>query len=224
MAPINNVTDTIRVVLVDDEALVRGGLRMILEGDPTITIVGEAADGFAALATIRDTKPDVVLMDIRMPRMDGLAATEQALRDHPGVKIIMLTSFDVDDLVPQAIRLGASGYLLKDTPPADLVIAVRKVVVGDTILSQAALEHLIKAVVRQSPSAIHHSTRHHLNELTERERSIALAIAHGKSNTQIADELFISVTTVKTHVGRILDKLNVSNRVQIATFVQHAQR
>ncbi|MDO5736518.1 MAG: response regulator transcription factor [Propionibacteriaceae bacterium] len=214
------MTGAIRVVLVDDETLVRTGLRMILEGDPSIEIVGEAADGAAALPVVERTHPDVVLMDIRMPTMDGLAATEQILRHHPGVRIVMLTSYDVDDLVPRALRLGAAGYLLKDTPPQELVEAVRRISAGDTILSQAAIGHLVDAVIRTPLRVENSAAARRLNELTDRERSVALAVARGLSNAQIASELFISITTVKTHVGRILEKLDVRNRVQIAAFLQ----
>ena len=213
------VSRIIGVVLVDDEALVRAGLRMILEGDAGIEIVGEAGDGVTALEVVHDTRPDVVLMDIRMPHMDGLAATEQILRAHPSTKVVVLTSFDVDELVPRALRLGATGYLLKDSDPRALVDAVHRVAAGDTILSQAAIGHLVDAVTRQ-PSRGGGPHNRLLEELTERERSVARAIARGLSNAQIASELFISVTTVKTHVSRILEKLNVSNRVQIAACVQ----
>ncbi|MGV8845396.1 response regulator transcription factor [Tessaracoccus sp.] len=212
---------TIRLVLVDDEALVRAGLRMILEGDPGIEIVGEAGDGHAAVTIVGHTRPDVVLMDIRMPRMDGLAATEQILRENPATKVVVLTSFDVDDLVPQALRLGATGYFLKDTPPGELVAAVHRIAEGDTVLSQAAIGHLVDAVTRWVPTPPRsEGTTNRLDGLTERERSVARAIARGLSNGQIASELFISITTVKTHVGRILEKFGVSNRVQIAAHVQ----
>lgn len=219
-----DVTDAVRVVLVDDEALVRAGLRMILEGDPTIRIVGEAGDGAAALAIVASSHPDVVLMDIRMPQMDGLTATEHILRGRPGTRIIMLTSYDVDELVPRALRLGATGYLLKDTSPHELVEAVRRVAAGDTILSQAAIGHLVDAVARQSTREDGSDATHLLEGLTDRELGVARAIARGLSNAEIAGELFISVTTVKTHVGRILEKLQVSNRVQIAACVQRSER
>ena len=220
----DDVTRWIRVVLVDDETLVRAGLRMLLEGDPSIEIVGEAADGAAAVVVVGATHPDVVLMDIRMPTMDGLAATEQILGQHPHVRIVMLTSYDVDELVPRALRLGASGYLLKDTPPQELVDSIRKVAAGDTVLSQAALGHLVDAVIRTPPRRDTTATAGRLDELTDRERNVADAVARGLSNAQIASELFISITTVKTHVGHILEKLDVSNRVQIAACVQRNER
>ena len=218
-----DVRPAIRVVIVDDEALVRAGLRMILEGDAAIEIVGEAGDGVAALAIVEHTHPDVVLMDIRMPQMDGLAATEQILRDHPSTKVVVLTSYDVDELVPRALRLGATGYLLKDTAPRELVEAVHRIAAGDTILSQAAIGHLVDAVTRQAPREGGPDARRLADALTERELSVARAISRGLSNAQIATELFISVTTVKTHVSRILEKLGVGNRVQIAACVQRDQ-
>lgn len=219
-----DVTRAIRVVIVDDETLVRTGVRMILEGDPSIEIVGEAADGVAALAVVADREPDVVLMDIRMPQLDGLDATEQILQQHPGAKIIVLTSYDVDALVPRALRLGARGYLLKDAPPSELIDAVLRVAAGQTILSQAALGHLIEAVTQRGAPGAEGDARGRLDLLTTRERDVARAIATGLSNAQIAGELSISVTTVKTHIGRILDKLEVGNRVQVAACVQQGDR
>jgi len=218
----DNVTEHTRVVLVDDEALVRSGLRLILEGDPTLTVVGEAADGRAAIGTIRDAAPDVILMDIRMPHLDGLAATEQLLAAQPELKIIVLTTFDTDDLVLKALRLGASGFLLKDTPPAELIEAVRKVAAGQTILSQPVLAQLIDAVAGQPEPERRAGAARRLELLTIREREVALLIAEGRSNAEIADRFFVSITTVKTHVGKILDKLAVDNRVQIAICVHSA--
>ncbi|MGO1385450.1 MAG: response regulator transcription factor [Arachnia sp.] len=215
-----NLTTRTRVLLADDETLVRSGLRMILEGDSSIEVVGEATNGASACTLVTSTQPEVVLMDIRMPHMDGLAATQQILAENPHVKIIVLTSFDVDDLVPRALRLGARGYLLKDTPPRELIDAVHRVAAGDTILSQTALTHLVEAVVRQQPSQNHPAGSHPLDMLSEREIDVARAIARGLTNGQIATELFISITTVKTHVGRILEKLQVANRVQIAAHMQ----
>ena len=214
--------EKVRVLLVDDETLVRSGLKMILEGDPHIQIVGEAIDGCEALTAVAEHQPDVVLMDIRMPRMDGLTATEQILATHPSMRIIVLTSYDVDDLVPKALRLGAKGYLLKDTPPRELIEAVKRVAAGDTFLSQVALEHLVDAVVRQAVPARHPEGASRLGALTERELNVARAIGRGLSNAEIAAELFISITTVKTHISRIMEKLQVSNRVQIAACLQRS--
>lgn len=223
MGAVEELARHIRVVLVDDEALIRSGLRMILEGDAAVEVVGEAADGNAALGVIAATAPDVVLMDIRMPRLDGLAATERLLGERPDLKIIVLTTFDTDEFVLSALRLGARGFLLKDTPPEDLIDAVRKVADGKTILAQPVIGRLIAAVAGQPEGRRRADAANKVDQLTIREREIALAIAEGLSNTEIAEKLFVSVTTVKTHVGRILDKFAVDNRVQIAICVHTAQ-
>ncbi|MDN5813741.1 MAG: response regulator transcription factor [Micrococcaceae bacterium] len=215
----------IRVVLVDDENLVRAGLRLILDGDPLIEIVGEAGDGAAALDVIRESRPDVVLMDVRMPTMDGLAATRELLAEDPGLRILVLTTFDTDDLVLRALELGASGFLLKDTPPARLVEAVHHVAGGGTMLSPEAIGHLVTAATayRSRAEADTEAVRR-MTLLTERERGIATAVARGLSNADIAEDLHIGITTVKTHVGRVLDKLGAENRVQIALLVHDAGR
>ncbi len=220
----DELTAPVRVVLVDDESLVRTGLKLILEGDPAISIVDQAADGLAAIASVKATDPDVILMDVRMPHLDGLGATERILADRPDAKIIVLTTFDTDEFVLRALRLGASGFLLKDTPPRDLIQAVRKVASGETILSPSVLRQLIAAVAEQPGSELRSSANQLLDQLTERERDIANAIARGRSNAEIAADLFISITTVKSHIGRILDKLAVTNRVQIAVCVHNASR
>jgi DNA-binding NarL/FixJ family response regulator len=212
----------IRVVLVDDEALVRSGLRLILEGDPALRVVGEAGDGRAGIDLVTANDPDVVLMDIRMPRLDGLAATRELLGERPELKIIVLTTFDTDEMVLTALRLGASGFLLKDTPPAELIDAVRQVASGRTALSQPVITQLIKAVTDRPEPERRSEAAARLEQLTARERDVAIAIARGLSNAEIAAAHFVSVTTVKTHVGRILDKLAVANRVQIAICVHSA--
>jgi DNA-binding NarL/FixJ family response regulator len=222
MVAMDDVNERTRVVIVDDEALIRSGLRLILEGDRTLTVVGEAADGGAAIGVVRDFAPDVILMDIRMPNLDGLAATEQLLAAQPDLKIIVLTTFDTDDLVLRALRLGASGFLLKDTPPAELIDAVRKVAAGQTILSQPVITQLIEAVAGQPAPERRAGAARRLNLLTAREREVAVLIAEGRSNAEIAERSFVSITTVKTHVGKILDKLQVDNRVQIAICVHSA--
>ncbi|HEV7950435.1 MAG TPA: response regulator transcription factor [Glaciihabitans sp.] len=214
--------EPIRVVLVDDEALVRTGLRLVLGGDPSISVVGEAGDGIEAATVITQTNPHVVLMDIRMPRRTGLGATELLLASHPQLKIIVLTTFDTDDMVLSALRLGASGFLLKDTAPHELVAAVRQVAEGRSILSPSVTEQLISAVARQPHPAERSVARQRLARLTEREHEIALEIARGHSNTQIAAELYVSVATVKTHIGRVFDKLEAVNRVQVAMCVHSA--
>lgn len=215
---------SIRVVLVDDESLVRTGLKLILEGDPAIEIVDQAADGLAAIDVVRATDPDVILLDVRMPVLDGLDATERILAERPDAKIIVLTTFDTDEFILRALRLGASGFLLKDTPPPELIGAVRKVASGETILSPSVLRQLIAAVADQPSNDLRASANRLLDQLTDRERDIANAIALGSSNAEIAATLFISITTVKSHIGRILDKLGVTNRVQIAVCVHNASR
>lgn len=212
---------TVRVVLVDDDALVRAGLRLILGGDPTIDIVGEAGDGREALTVIDRQRPDVVLMDIRMPHMDGLAATRDLQDRGNPARVIVLTTFDTDDMVLTALRHGAAGFLLKDTPPADLVAAVRRVATGEPMLSPSVTAQLIKTVIR-APNDRQQQARAGLARLTERETEVAVAIARGLSNAEIAAELFMGVATVKTHVGHLFAKLDASNRVHIARCVHDA--
>lgn len=211
-----------RVLLVDDESLVRTGLRMILEGSASLAVVGEAANGQEAIAAVRATGPDVVLMDIRMPIMDGIAATELLLAEHPELKIIVLTTFDTDEFVLSALRRGASGFLLKDTRPVELVDAVLQVASGRIMLSPSVTKQLVAAVGTTVDTERQAAAAHTLTRLTAREREIAASIAQGLSNTEIAENLFLSISTVKTHIGRILDKLAVENRVQIAICVHTA--
>ena len=216
-------TGPVRVVIVDDEALVRAGLRMILGGDPLIQIVAEAGDGVEALDVIARTRPDVVLMDIRMPRRDGLQATELARAADPDLKITVLTTFDTDDMVLSALRLGASGFLLKDTPPDELVEAVRLVAAGRSMLSPSVTQQLIAAVARQPNTGQTAHARSRLERLTERETEVAHAVGRGLSNSEIAVSLHMSIPTVKTHVGRLFDKLETKNRVQIAICIHEAR-
>lgn len=222
-APETVPTDTpLRVVLVDDDTLVRAGLRLILGGDRAIEIVGEASDGIAAVSEIARTRPDVVLMDIRIPRRDGLAALEIARAADPTLKVVVLTTFDADDMVLTALRLGAAGFLLKDTPPAELVAAVRLVAQGRSMLSPSVTQQLITAVARQPVDGREAAAQVRLARLTERELEVAVAIGTGLSNADIAASLFLSIATVKTHVGRVLDKLGADNRVQVAICVHDA--
>jgi DNA-binding NarL/FixJ family response regulator len=216
----------IRVVLVDDDPLVRAGLGLMLRGAPQLEIVGEAGDGGEGLEVIARTHPDVVLMDIRMPRMDGLTATRRLseLRDPP--KVIVLTTFDADDYVVRALAHGASGFILKDTAPAMIVEAIEKVADGEPMLSPSVTAQLIRRVVQapgQDPSAERKSAAAaRLAPLSGREREVAVAIGQGKSNAEIAGELFMSVATVKAHVSHIFVKMDVANRVQIAICVHEA--
>lgn len=211
----------VSVLLVDDDALVRSALRLILGGDPAIIVVGEASDGLEGVALVESLRPDVVLMDIRMPRLDGLAATERALALQPDLVVVVLTTFDTDDMVLSALRLGARGFLLKDTPPADLVAAVRAAAAGQPMLSPSVTGQLIAAVAATGPRQ-DAEARARLATLTEREHEVALAVARGQSNAEIAASLFMSVATVKSHVGRLFGKLGVENRVQVAICVHEA--
>ncbi|OUZ08053.1 DNA-binding response regulator [Aeromicrobium sp. PE09-221] len=201
----------IRVLLVDDDPLVRTGLSMVLGGAPDIEVIGEAGDGSEALR--RAEGADVVLMDIRMPVMDGLAATERLLARSEPPRVVVLTTFDADEHVVRALAAGASGFLLKDTPPPRIVDAVRMVAAGEPILSPSVTGQLIRHVASNGLSA---PERAAVEALTDREREVALAVARGASNADIAKELFMSVATVKVHLGHVFAKLGVSNRVQVA--------
>ncbi|WAB81430.1 response regulator transcription factor [Microcella daejeonensis] len=212
---------TTRVAIVDDDALVRAGLRMILGGDPSIEIVGEASDGREALTMITAASPHVVLMDIRMPVLDGLEATAELTRRGDRARVIVLTTFDTDELVLTALRRGAAGFLLKDTPPADLVSAIRRVAAGEPILSPSVTSQLIAAVSGGSDARRTRAVAL-LERLTDREREVAIAVARGLSTAEIAAELFMGVATVKTHVGSLFTKLEVANRVHVARIVLDA--
>jgi len=208
----------IRVLLVDDDALVRAGLRMILSSSKELEVVGEAADGANAVAAVRAHRPDVVLMDIRMPGVDGLEATRRISADDDlaGVKVIILTTFESDEYVYQAIRAGASGFLVKDTEPADLIQAVRVVARGDALLSPSVTRRLITDLAsrpeRPPPSG---SLGRALAGLTDREREVLVLVAEGLSNDEIAARLFLSPLTSKTHVSRIMTKLGARDRAQL---------
>ena len=212
----------IRVLLVDDDALVRSGLLMILGGAPDVEVVGQAVDGRAGVAAAREHRPDVVLMDIRMPEMNGLDATEavHTLPDPP--RVIVLTTFDDDDYVTRALGAGASGFLLKDTPPAAIIDAIRRVADGDPMLSPSVTARLIAQLRAGGPPDRSRQARQRLAALTEREREVAMAVGDGLSNAEIASRLFLSVPTVKAHIGRLFAKLGCDNRVQIAICVHDA--
>jgi DNA-binding NarL/FixJ family response regulator len=213
---------TVRVVIVDDDPLVRAGLQMILGGAPDIDVVGEAVDGQDAIDVVARELPDVVLMDIRMPRMDGLAATRR-LRDRgTPVRIIVLTTFDTDEMVLTALRYGAAGFLLKDTPPSDLVVAIHRVALGEPMLSPSVTTQLIAAVARSADDSRRRTARTLLSRLTDREREVAVAVSEGLTNPEIARSLLMGVATVKTHVGNVFAKLEVTNRVQVARYVHDA--
>ena len=202
----------LRVVVADDQELVRTGFCVILEASG-FTVVGEAADGAAAVALAASERPDVVLMDIRMPVMDGLEATRLITAAGPGApKVVILTTFDLDDYVYEALRSGASGFLLKDAPRADLVAAVRVAAAGDALLAPSVTRRLIEAFARRPASVAPAPSR--LLSLTPRERDILLQVARGRSNIEIARELVVTEATVKTHVGHLLAKLGLRDRVQ----------
>jgi DNA-binding NarL/FixJ family response regulator len=203
----------IRVVVVDDQELVRSGFCVILDAADGITVVGEAGNGEAAVAAVAAQHPDVVLMDIRMPGMDGLEATRLITRDLSAApKVVMLTTFDLDDYVYEALRAGASGFLLKDSPRHDLIAAIRAAAAGDALLAPSVTRRLIEAFARRPPEATPSPSQ--LASLTARERDVLLLLARGRSNAEIAVALFVSEATVKTHVGNVLAKLGLRDRVQ----------
>lgn len=215
-------TAPVRVVVVDDDGLVRSGLRLILGGTEAIEVVGEAPDGNEGLAVIEQQQPDVVLMDIRMPGLDGLAATRRLTERGSSTRVIVLTTFDTDEMVLTALRHGAAGFLLKDTPPADLVAAVLRVAHGEPMLSPSVIAQVITAATQTRDDSREHAALHRIERLTGREREVAVAIGRGLSNAEIAAELYMGMATVKTHVGRLFTKLEATNRVQIALCVHDA--
>jgi DNA-binding NarL/FixJ family response regulator len=215
----------IRVLLVDDDALVRSGLKLMLSGSEGIAVVGEAEDGREVLAAIDRHRPDVVLMDLRMPQLDGIAATRlvRAQPDPPAV--VVLTTFDADELVLRALQAGAAGFLLKDTPPPEIVRAIELVHAGDAMLSPAVARRLIALVAGDGEAGPRQDrAREQLAALSAREHEVALAVGRGRANADIAAELHMSVATVKAHVSKLLAKLELDNRVQIALLVQDATR
>ncbi|MFC7640891.1 response regulator [Streptosporangium lutulentum] len=212
----------IRVLLVDDDAIVRAGLRLMLGGAPDIEIVAEAADGAEVPALVAAYGPDLVLMDIRMPGVDGLAATK-ALRAQPGApEVLVLTTFHTDAHVLRALRAGAAGFLLKDTPPQDIVAAIRTVAAGDPVLSPPSPALIVQVAGGSGQDDRAAAARTRLDLLAEREREVARAVGRGRSNAEIARELHLALPTVKAHVSRILTRLDLNNRVQIALLVHDA--
>jgi len=218
------VTRPWRVLLVDDDALVRAGLRMILSAAPDLEVVGEVADGRAAVAAVQGHQPDVVLMDIRMPDVDGITATSLVRRLPNPPQVIVLTTFHVDEYVFGALRAGASGFLLKDTPPAEITNAVRLVAGGDAMLSPSVTRTLIAQFGDPHTALRRSDAGSAIGRLTEREREVAMEVAKGHSNAEIAGRLFMSEATVKSHVSRLFAKLDATNRVQIAITVHDAGR
>ncbi|MFI0468831.1 response regulator [Saccharopolyspora sp. 5N102] len=206
---------TIRVLVVDDQALVRGSFRLLVDTAPGLAAVGEAATGGEAVAVARQVRPDVVLMDVRMPDVDGIEATRRICGDPglPGVRVLILTTFDLDEYVYAALRAGASGFLLKDTPPADLLAAIRVVAAGDGLLAPSVTRRLIAEFARRpEPPGI---PARDLGSLTGRELEVLVLVARGLSNAELAEHLHLTMPTVKTHIGRLLAKLHARDRAQL---------
>lgn len=214
---------TIRVVVVDDQALVRAGFRVLVDSSPDFAVVGEAADGQEALTVIQATLPDVVLMDVRMPVVDGLEATRRIAgsEEFGGTRVLILTTFDLDEYVFQALRAGASGFLLKDTPPDDLLAAIRVIAAGDALLAPSVTRRLIADYVSRPDSPAPPSTTV-LDVLTDREREVLCSVARGESNAELATALHMSTATAKTHVSRLLSKLGARDRAQLVVIAYEA--
>jgi DNA-binding NarL/FixJ family response regulator len=215
---------TTRVLLVDDQPLLRLGFRMVLETQPDIEVVGEAGDGAQGVTMTRALAPDVVLMDVRMPVMDGIEATRHIVAAGSAARILVLTTFDLDEYVFAALRAGASGFLLKDVPPADLLTGIRAVAVGDAVVAPNVTRRLIDAFAGHLPDAAtgRSPAQQRLHQLTDREQEVLLEVTRGRSNSEIAHLLTVSEATVKTHVGRILTKLGLRDRVQVVVFAYEA--
>jgi DNA-binding NarL/FixJ family response regulator len=203
----------IRVLVADDQALLRGSFRVLVDTAPGLTTIGEAGNGTEAVAMARSERPDLVLMDVRMPEMDGIEATRQICAELPDTRVLMLTTFDLDSYVYSALRAGASGFLLKDTPPADLLSAIRVVAAGESLLAPTITRRLIAEFTsRPEPSRV---VARELSGVTEREREVLALVARGLSNSEIAEHLHVGLATVKTHVSRLLAKLRARDRAQL---------
>jgi DNA-binding NarL/FixJ family response regulator len=218
----STTTETISIVIVDDDPLVRSALSLMLGGQPDIAVVGEAGDGQEGLQLCADVRPDIVLMDIRMPVLNGLEATRRLVTEENGPRVIVLTTFDADELVLEALAAGADGFLLKDTPPEAIVTAIRTVADGEAMLSPSVTRTVIGRVRTVGLTARTQDAIERLDLLTDREKEVALAVGRGLTNADIARELYLSIPTVKAHVSRLFDKLGVTNRVQIAMVVHDA--
>jgi len=218
------VGGVIRVLVTDDDPLVRAGLSLMLGGAARLEVVAEAAHGREAVDAVRAQDVDVVLMDLRMPVMDGIEATRAISTGPDAPKVLVLTTFDADDYVVRALSAGAAGFLLKDTPPPQIVDAIERVAAGEPTLSPAVTEHLIRRVTADSSDTRRTAAVDRVETLTERELEVAQAIGHGRSNAEIAADLFMSVATVKAHISRIFAKLDAGNRVQVAITMHDAGR
>ncbi|HVV19272.1 MAG TPA: response regulator transcription factor [Pseudonocardiaceae bacterium] len=211
---------TIGILLVDDEPLLRLGFRLVLESQPDMKVLGEAGDGAAAVRLVAELDPDVVLMDVRMPVLDGIDATLRIVRDHGRSRVLILTTFDLDEYAFAGLRAGASGFLLKNVPPEDLLSAIRTVASGDAVVAPRVTRRLLDTMAAHLPDLRPgaRTADSRLRRLTEREREVLLQVAHGLSNAEIAVELSVSEATVKTHVGKVLSKLDLRDRVQAVVF------
>ncbi len=205
----------IRVVLVDDQAMIRAGFKLLIDNQPDLEVVGEAETGSEAVELVRSLQPDVVLMDVQMPDMDGIAATEELLKDGSSLKVLVVTTFQRDDYLFDALRAGASGFLLKTSPPEDLVEAIRVVNAGNSLLDPLVTGQVIAQFANAGPGV---ARSERLDELTEREREVLEQLAGGLSNSEIAEALYVGETTVKTHVSNVLSKLGLRDRVQAVVF------
>ena len=211
---------SIRILLADDQELMRMGFRMVIDSQPDLAIVGEAVNGHQAIAAVTELAPDVVLMDVRMPELDGIEATRRIVASDPRSRIIILTTFDLDEHTYAALRAGASGFLLKDAPPAELLAAIRAVASGDAVIAPSVTRRLLSTLLPHlpDPAASGRPVDGALARLTPREREVLIEVARSHSNAEIAERLVLSEATVKTHVGRILAKLSLRDRVQIVVF------
>jgi DNA-binding NarL/FixJ family response regulator len=215
--------EPISVVLVDDQPLLRKGFRMVLEEEPGIVVVGEASDGAAALDLVGRRHPDVVVMDVRMPGMDGIEATRAIIATDPRSRILILTTFDLDEYAFGALRLGASGFILKDVLPSEFVQAIRSIADGDAVIAPSVTRRLLDTFAHQIPDPQRTGRAHpELDQLTAREREILTELAGGFSNAEIAERLFVAEATVKTHLGRVLTKLGLRDRVQAVVYAYEA--
>ncbi|HEX4222434.1 MAG TPA: response regulator transcription factor [Pseudonocardiaceae bacterium] len=212
---------TIRILLVDDEPLLRLGFRLVLDSQADMSVVGEAGDGTDAVRQTGELDPDVVLMDVRMPGMDGIEATKRIVAEHGRSRVLILTTFDLDEYAYAALRIGASGFLIKNVPPADLLSGIRAVASGDAVVAPTVTRRLLDTVARHLPDPGGHAntvTETRLARLTEREREVLVQLAYGLSNAEIAERLSVAEATVKSHVGRLLNKLDLRDRVQAVVF------
>ncbi|HKC29356.1 MAG TPA: response regulator transcription factor, partial [Jatrophihabitans sp.] len=209
---------TIRVVLADDEQLLRVGFRMILDAHEDFDVVAEASDGHEAIAAAAAHRPDVIVMDVRMPELDGIAATEAIVGQQPGVRVLILTTFDLDEYAFAGLRAGASGFLLKNAPPDELVAAIRTVAAGDAVVAPRVTRRLLDTFAQRIPTTTRVARDKRLAQLTDRERDVLQALALGQSNQEIAASLVLSEATVKSHISRILTKLDLRDRVQAVVF------